>query len=106
MLLPQTSDPEPANQLPGPYTYASHRPTQGNGGTSALPGANPGLFAAWLLGLEANEDPTGLVGLGQAIVRVFLYVACVLDGECLASLTELQALGEELGSGAQVFLIL
>ena len=31
-------------------------------------------------------------------MRVFLYVACVLDGECLASLTELQALGEELGS--------
>ncbi|MCO5212149.1 MAG: hypothetical protein M9936_20835 [Caldilinea sp.] len=44
------------------------------------PGANPGLFAAWLLGLEASEDPTGLIGLGQAIVRVFLYVACVLDG--------------------------
>ena len=45
-----------------------------------MPGANPGLFAAWLLGLEANEDPTGLVGLGQAIVRVLLYVACVLEG--------------------------
>ncbi|MCB0060182.1 MAG: hypothetical protein KDE45_24250 [Caldilineaceae bacterium] len=45
------------------------------------PGANPGLFAAWLLGLEANEDPTGLIGLGQAIVRVFLYVACMLDGD-------------------------
>jgi YD repeat-containing protein len=98
--LAQTSDPEPANQAPGPYTYANHRPMQGNGGTSALPGGDPGLFAAWLLGLEANEDPTGLVGLGQAIARVFLYVACVLDGECLASLTELQALGEELGSSA------
>ena len=35
-------------------------------------------------------------------MRVFLYVACVLDGECRASLTELQALGEELGSAAQV----
>src|SRR5690606_3538447 len=34
--------------------------------------------------------------------RVFLYVACVLDGECLASLTELQALTDELGSAAQV----
>jgi len=66
------------------------------------PGANPGLFAAWLLGLEASEDPTGLIGLGQAIVRVFLYVACLLDGECLASLTELQALGKELGSAAKV----
>jgi hypothetical protein len=31
-------------------------------------------------------------------VRVFLYVACVLDGECLASLTELQGLVDELGS--------
>ncbi len=61
-----------------------------------MPGANPGLFAAWLLGLEANAQPGGLVGLGEALVRVFLYVACVLDGECLASLTELQALGEEL----------
>lgn len=61
-----------------------------------MPGANPSCFAAWLLGLEANEDPTGLVGLGQAIVRVFLYVACALDGKYRASLTELQALGEEL----------
>ncbi len=69
---------------------------QGNGGTSALPGGDPSRFAAWLLGLEANEDSTGLVGLGQAIVRVFLYVVCVLDGECLASLTELQGLGAEL----------
>ena len=102
MLLPQTSDPEPANQLPGPYTYASHPPMQGNGGTSALPGGDPSRFAAWLLGLEANEDPTGLIGLGQAIVRVFLYVACVLDGECRASLTELQALTDELGSAEQV----
>lgn len=101
LLLPQTADPEPANQTPGPYTYASHRPTQGSGGTSALPGANPGLFAAWLLGLEANEDLGGLAGLGQALARVFLYVACVLDGECLASLTELQGLADELGSAAQ-----
>jgi len=31
-----------------------------------------------------------------------LYVACVLDGECLASLTELQGLADELGSAAQV----
>jgi hypothetical protein len=98
LLLPQTSDPEPANQVPGPYTYASHRPTPGSGGTSALPGANPERFAAWLLGLDAAEESGGLAGLGQAIARVFLYVACVLDGECLASLTELQALGEELGS--------
>jgi len=35
-------------------------------------------------------------------VRVFLYVACVLDGECLASLTELQGLADELGSAEQV----
>jgi YD repeat-containing protein len=98
LLLPQTSDPEPANRLPGPYTYASHRPTLGNGGASALPGGDPSLFAAWLLGLEANEDPGGLAGLGQAIARAFLYVACVLDGECLASLTELQGLADELGS--------
>ncbi len=38
LLLPQMADPGPANQTLGPYTYASHPPMQGNGGTSALPG--------------------------------------------------------------------
>ena len=72
------------------YAYAANNPTTwaDPSGHSVLP----------QLLLSMNGVGSGLQGLAQALTRVFFYVACVLDGDCLEELENFQNLVSGLGS--------